>query len=77
MNLKQRLIYLPGCSPGYHRVEVERQEDGYYTVKVAAADSRGLLHAALVDTYADLTDGEALDVYEAVAQSRWPHLHFP
>lgn len=67
-------VYLPGCAPGYVRLEVIKDEDGYLTLTVATAESRGLLHSALVERYEGLTDGEALDVLEATAAALWPHL---
>lgn len=58
--------YLPGLEPGYIRIEMVEAADGGWLVKVAKAQTAGLVTAADVETYGPLTIDEVHDVLGAV-----------
>lgn len=62
---------LPGFAPEFMRIEIERQEDGYLSVSVLAAQDRRYISAADKGVYDHLSSGEAFDVLAAVLEVLW------
>lgn len=56
---------LPGLEPDFFRVEVTRVEQGYYDMRVTAAQDRRYISAADTTFYCSLTAGEMWDVLSA------------
>lgn len=56
---------LPGLQPGFIRLSLERQADGYWEVRVNAAEGQGFLDRSGQQRYQDLTAYEAQDVVTA------------